>query len=27
LNIKNKIIITEPIKTISCANGTLNEPD
>ena len=26
LNIKNKIIITEPIKTISCANGTLKDP-
>ena len=26
LNIKNKIMITEPMKTISCAKGTLNDP-
>ena len=26
LNIKNKIMITEPIKTISCAKGTLKDP-
>ena len=26
LNIKNKIIITDPINTISCAKGTLKEP-
>ena len=26
LNIKNKIITTDPIKTISWAKGTLNEP-
>ena len=26
LNIKNRMIITEPIKTISCANCTLKDP-
>ena len=26
LNIKNRMIMTEPIKTISCANGKLKEP-
>ena len=26
LNIKNKMIMTDPINTISCAKGTLNEP-